>query len=279
MTDPQCAPLALCTLAPADALAQLEAEAAQAEQDDRQAPPSGMLPPSAIEVVDALFQPRAVAEFHLSALVAAVKAGRTLPPLLVYRTGARTVLLDGHHRLLAYQRAKVRGPVPVEYFKGTPREAVLAARKANSAPKLAMSVSERQDDAWRLVKMRQFSKAEIQDSANVSHGSVAAMRAALKALGADVAGECRTWREARERAKGKEGWTMMSDDARQARLEAMAEDWTSRLGKTFGTRLSNNPEVAASALAGYFGRRLPEIMRHLRDHLSGFDLEDAEGDF
>jgi ParB-like nuclease domain len=264
-------------LSPVEALAWLDAEVGRAGEQREQDAKHAALPPSAIEVAENLFQPRAIAEWHLTGLVAAVKSKRTLPPLLVYRVGKRAFLLDGHHRLEAYRRVRIADPVPVEFFQGSPAEAVLAARKANSEPKLPMSVTERHDDAWRLMKLGRHSKAEIQGAANVSHGSVAAMRAALSALGQEEAEGCRTWREAREKATGKEGWTTLNDDERQARLDALAEDWTRRLGKTFGTKLSGNPEVAASALAGYFGRRLPEIMRHLKGHISR-DEWDAEAD-
>jgi hypothetical protein len=40
--------------------------------------------------------------------------------------------------------------------------------------------------------------------------------------------------------------------------------------------------VAASALAGYFGRRLPEIIRHMRGHVAEVEFEDegeAASDF
>lgn len=264
-------------LSPIEALAWIDAEFGRAGERREQEAKHTTLPIAAIEVAENLFQPRAIAEWHLTGLVAAVKSKRTLPPLLVYRVGKRAFLLDGHHRLEAYRRARVDDPVPVEFFQGSPAEAVLAARKANSEPKLPMSVTERHDDAWRLVKLGRHSKSEIQGAANISHGSVAAMRVALSALGQEEAEGCRTWREAREKAKGKEGWTALNDDERQARLDALAEDWTRRLGKTFGTKLSGNPEVAANALAGYFGRRLPEIMRHLRDHI-GRDEWDAEAD-
>lgn len=274
-------PQSLRHLPQAEALAWLEAEVERTKDQTSKAPGHGALPVAAIEVAENLFQPRAVAEWHLSGLLAAVKAKRTLPPLLVYRVGLRTFLLDGHHRLEAYRRVRIADAVPVQFFWGTPAEAVLAARKANSEPKLPMSVKERHDDAWRLVKLGRHSKADIHEAANVSVGSVAEMRKALRALGAQEVEQCRTWREAREKARGKADWTAMGEDERQARLDALAEMWTGRLGKAFGTKLSDNPEVAANALAGYFGRRLPEIVRHLKAHVGdfGIDNEDEEADF
>lgn len=263
----QVAPAPLCELSAADALARLEAEMAEGGQVDDSAA-TATLPPSAIEVVEALFQPRTIAEHHLSAIIAAVKAGRTIEPLLVYQVGARVVLLDGHHRLEAYQRSRAAIPVPVKFFNGTLQEAVLAARKANSAPKLAMSPAERANDAWRLVKLWRFTKSQICDAANVSDLLVAAMRRALKALGAEAASDCETWREARQQAEGKEGWTGMTESERDARLAMIAEDWARRLGKAVGSKMANNPELAAMALGRYFGRRLPDVFHRLRDYVS-----------
>ncbi len=229
-----------------------------------------------IETVDVLLQPRSVAEWHVSDMVAGIKAGRALPPVLVYRVGGRNLLLDGHHRLEAYRVAKVAAPVPVEFFKGMPSEAVLEARARNSATKLPMSSAERHDDAWRLVKLARHSKAEVCKAANVSKGSVDAMRRALKALGVDEAAECRSWRLARARADGKEGGQDMTEERRQQWLDELADGWADRLAKTFGTKMSNQPEIAAQALARHFGRRLPELARHLREHLPE---DDSEGDF
>lgn len=281
MTHSPVAPTSLCGLSAADALARLEAEQAEGGQvDDGKA--TAALPPSAIETVEALFQPRALAEHHLSGVVAAVKAGRTLPPLLVYRVGARVVLLDGHHRLEAYRRVRVATAVPVEFFKGTLQEAVLAARKANSTDKLPMSGRERLDDAWGLVKLGKHSKTQIVEALNVGEGTVAAMRRALKALGVEAADDCETWREARQQAEGKDGWTKMTEDEREARLAMIAEDWTRRIGKAVGSKMADNPELAAMALERYFGRRLPEVFRHLKDFVSEVDAEapaDEDGDF
>ena len=282
MTDQPAISRRICDMTASEAIALLEVEAeGQANPSTAERPATvAALPVSAIDVVEALFQPRPVAEWHISPMISAIKAGRGLPPLLVYRVGSRTLLLDGHHRREAYRRAKFAKPVPVEFFEGTPREAVLEARARNSTPKLPMSGAERMNDAWRLVKLGGLSKAQISKAANVSDGIVATMRRALKTLSTEDAEGCRTWREARDRAQGKEGWTAMKDNEREARLEAIAEDWTSRLGRTFGTKLSRQPEIAAKALADYFGRNLPEMVRYLREHLPEADADELEfGDF
>jgi ParB-like chromosome segregation protein Spo0J len=225
------------------------------------------LPVSAIETVEPLFQPRAVAEWHVMSIAGAIKVGRKVDPLLVYAVGGRNLLLDGHHRLAAYRFVGVTSAVPVVFFEGTPTDAVLEARARNSETKLPMSTSERHDDAWRLVRLGRHSKTEICRSSNVSKGSVDAMRKAFKALGEEEAADCKSWRLARARAEGKGGKGDMTDDERQAWLDEMAEGWADRLFKAFGTKLQTNPEVAAMALASHFGRCLPNLAGFLRDHL------------
>lgn len=265
----------LRSLSAAEALLWIEANAAG---DDAAA---GELPVSLtvndIETVEPLLQPRPLAEHHVMAIAGAIKSGRKIDPLLVYAVGGRKLLLDGHHRLAAYRHVSTASAVPVEFFIGTPRDAVLEARARNSATKLPMSPSERHDDAWRLVRMRGYSKADICQAAFVSKGSVDAMRRALKTLGADEAAECKSWRQARARAEGKGGDTNLSDDERQAWIDEMADGWADRLLKTFGTKMANQPEIAAQALASHFGRRLPELTRYLRAHLP--EQDESEDDF
>lgn len=62
-----------------------------------------------------------------------------------------------------------------------------------------------------------------------------------------------------------------SDDNRERWLVEQAAAYTRCLGDEFGTKLSNNPLLAATAIAGYFGRHLSDLVRALRDHVSDDD--------
>ena len=107
-----------------------------------------------------LFQPRGWQEedeAHVQALVRALQRngpGKLLDPVLVMFIGADLYVVDGHHRLAAYEAASVSGPVPVEHFHGTVQEAVLAAGRANHKDKLPMTTDERHNNAWRLPTHR-----------------------------------------------------------------------------------------------------------------------------
>ena len=98
------------------------------------------------------------------------------------------------------------------------------------------------------------------------------MRAALKNLGAD-AFECAWWWQARERSQGKVH--EMSDEDRDQWKEELANHFADRLAKHFSTKMADRPEIAAMALASYFGRRLPELVNWLHAYVSNEqDLED-----
>lgn len=251
-----------------DALASLKAEQDASTSHER--PPRVDL--KSIRTCPEVFQPRNVSEHHVSELAKAIKARGEVDPILVIKVGTGVVVIDGHHRRAAYERAGVKSGIPVSYFEGTLDEAVLEAGKANTKLKLGMSSTERQDFAWRLVLMGKHSKREIVDSANVSNGQVGNMRKVREELGAR-ANDLHRWKDARRAADGLPDWSE-TDDERQLRLQALADDYADRLAKTFGTKLARNTEVAAMALEVHFGRKLPELLRELQ----GFVAVEEDGE-
>jgi hypothetical protein len=126
---------------PAQRLAEL---LAASETGEPRARPN-RLPHKAITKMPELFQPRGMSEKHIGDLVRAIQNFGEVDPLTVIAVGSKAVLIDGHHRLEAYQRAKKLAGIPVTYFDGTPQEAVLEAGRANSKAKLPMSGQERQN--------------------------------------------------------------------------------------------------------------------------------------
>jgi ParB-like chromosome segregation protein Spo0J len=257
---------------PALLLAELKAKT-------RETPPHPLpdrLPLSAIKQIPELFQSRRMSERHISELVRAIQNFGVVEPVTVIQVGNEPVLIDGHHRLAAYALAKRTTDIPVRYFPGTLEEAILEAGAANSKAKLSMTTQERQDYAWRLELFGRYSKAEIAAAAGVSKSQVAYMRAAKRTIG-DEAFSCRSWSQARRLAAGKNAYTGMDEEEREQWIEEQANKYADRLTKEFGNKLSNNPEVAAMALAIYFGRRLPEIHAELGQHLA--EEDDCDDDF
>ena len=244
---------------PTKVLAELRVEAAQKSPIKR--PPA--LAVRAIRRVPDLFQPRHTQEDerHIQELARAVRNVGMLEPMLVMYIGRHPYLIDGHHRLAAYEVAGVTAPVPVEYFHGTIEQAVLEAGRANSRAKLPMTSQERHDFAWRLVLMGTYSKRQTLEAAGVSDGQVANMRRAKKALGSD-AFEHSSWWMAHLKWRGLD--RDMSDEERDAWKETLAADYADRIAKACGPKFRNNAEIAAMSLDRLFGRRLEDLVAQLR---------------
>ncbi|WP_027032210.1 ParB/RepB/Spo0J family partition protein [Mesorhizobium loti] len=230
-----------------------------------------------IETVPELFQPRGgISERHVSDLIKAIKAVGALDPVTVMVVGNRTILIDGHHRFEAYGAARWSTPVPVRYFEGTPEEAVLVAGEVNSKAKLPMDNTDRQNFAWRLVLIDRHSIARVARASGISAAQVTIMRRAKRTLG-QQAGDHVSWFRARLAANGKDH-EANGEDEREQWMQQVADRYADELTKKFSTKLALNPEVAAMALASYFGRKLPEVYGFLREHLGEDDRRAIEAD-
>lgn len=259
---------------------------------------------SAITLHPTLFQPRPRDARHLADLRAGLDRDGRLDPVEVWACGPKVYLIDGHHRAETYRRAKWQGPVPVRWFTGSPDEAMLRAREANSRAKLAMSPADKANAAWQLVKLaasldvghrpsadqgvqslacanaqvsggrgrrHPFSRAGIATSAGVSTGLVATMRRAVKEMGAEAFDYDDWWQARNTWTRGKT-FTDFNEDEHAAMMKERADRIADRLHKTFGPTLTKNPELLAMALETCFGEKVFELVRHLPR------LEDQEED-
>lgn len=259
---------------PLELLTKLEAQA-------RQPTPSVLpdkLPWKDIRQEPALFQARGgqLYEPHLSDLASAIGREGRLDPVEVIQIGPQAVLIEGHHRMEAYRRAGITADIPVVYFKGTVQDAVAESGRANSRAKLPMPLQERTDYAWKLVKLGRHSIKETATAANISERQVANMRKVAKALGAGAFNHER-WMAALQASKGIAPLTWEPDEI-EARKEAQAQEYAERLSKAFYNKLTNNPEIAARALALHFGDKLAEVFRELEGYV-GATEDDDECDF
>lgn len=236
------------------------------------------LPIEALTLKPALFQARGEEEDegHIESLKRAIKINGSLDPVTVIQAGKQTVIIDGHHRLEAYKRFGISTPIPVKYFDGSLLDAVLLSGQANSKDKLPMTSGQRQDYAWRLVRMGLYSKLKIRQAAGVSDGQVGLMRRVLKGLGEEALLHDR-WLGALREFQGQEHEPYTDEDVEQM-LEAQAEDYADRLARQFGNKLSTNPALAARAFNMHFGRKLPDLFAALQDYLPD-DYEDEEPEF
>ena len=234
------------------------------------------LPVSDIIVMRSLFQPRAESERHVSELKRAILNYGKLDPLTVMVVGGQTILLDGHHRLTAYHEAGYELPVPVDYFTGRLEDALLVPGEANSKAKLPMTQYERCDLGWRFVCLDQHSKSKIAAAAGVSTSQVALMRRVKTKLGSTAYGYS-SWMKALKASQGPQVIATDDEIAEWKRVEA--QRYADELSAVFQTRYHSQPEIVASALAIFLGRKLPDVVRELLGHLPGEFMADDDYEF
>ena len=140
---------------------------------------------------------------------------KMLDPIEVWWGGDKYFVLDGHHRLIAYQNRKITKGIPVSVFKGTLDEAMSRAVYLNSKNKLPMTNEDRCNYAWKLVCVSKLSKSKIAKACGCSDRTVANMRVAKTKL-IDEDGSTLediadlVWNKARSKASG---WEQPSDHA------------------------------------------------------------------
>jgi hypothetical protein len=127
---------------------------------------------------------------HIGVLTRALRSTGGLKPILVFQAGGRFFAVDGHHRLTAYDAAKWDETIPVEVFAGTFEEALMEGLRRNSADKLPMTLTEKREAAWRLIKerdMRGLSRDDIVRHTTISVGTFNNMRSKWNAIKAEAA--------------------------------------------------------------------------------------------
>jgi hypothetical protein len=213
-----------------------------------------------IHTIKELFQPRAEFEGHIKDLMSALKTQGDLDPILVGWTGKRAVLIEGHHRHTTYKRAGYAAkPVAVEWFEGTIDEAVHASITANSKHKLPMTMQERLNAAWRLVRLGCGSKAKTAKSAGISERQVATMRSVLAKHREEVVG-VEAWAKASKIAAGR-GTIERSEADQEEWLQQLAKGYEEKIRRACGPKLALNPDMLARVLGLYCGNNLSIVFR------------------
>lgn len=185
---------------------------------------------------------------HIAELVRALRTtGAPFEPLTVFPAGDKFFVMDGHHRLAAYEAADWSKPVPVEVYGGSLEDARLTALQSNSKDKLPMRREEKAEAAWRLVKEDNgLSKQQLLSLGLVSNGTIGTMRA--------------KWREIKDAGDPsllKTTWTHALQWASGGRVEWNAENWREQKVLELVERLvaagiakeyGKHPDVVAEAL-------------------------------
>lgn len=172
----------------------------------------------------------------------------------------RFVLLDGHHRHMAYV-GTMREDIPVEYVTVNPTQALQAANDENNHIREPLTQEGKTQHAWRLLREglvdhetgKPVTHKWIAKTAGVSHQQVKVASAVLGKI----------------RKSGKEvpedwfraiGFERDDDEMRNETVERWARDL--RKGFPKMTTLGN-PELFAMALCEAWPEKIKEIAHHL----------------
>jgi ParB-like nuclease domain len=200
--------------------AQREEALADAEHrlDVKDHAPTVELPVKNVKTMPELFQPReffkgadggraTTDEWHVKSLKRAVSIyGDIDPPLVIKLRGTGFVIVDGHHTLEAYKRAK-KTAIRCEWFAGTVREALDQSMLRNGKDKLAVRQVDRMQEGWKRVLLGGWTAEQIKAVCGISTRQVGTMRQIVR-----VAEE-----------NSKRGWAFrarLKEHTKHCRLEA-----------------------------------------------------------
>jgi ParB-like nuclease domain len=234
---------------------------------------------SDLEIIEDVFQHRsgnqARSGQHIDSLVKSLRnrKGVALDPVVVFWVGDGWVLVDGHHRLNAYEEHGRTEPVPVTVFKGTLDEAICEALRGNSRDKLSMGRREKSEAAWRLVIGTSLRTFQIVESSTISKVTVYKMNKArdeIRQKWPETKLASLSWEDA-QNYKGLASPEQQFDEEWQ---EKQSKDLANRLVRHFGSNLGKQPEILWRAIEIYNGR----LAEQLKDWL-GVAPEDYAPDF
>jgi ParB-like nuclease domain len=188
---------------------------------------------------------------HIQTLANAIRdTGKPLEPILVFTIGDAFCVVDGHHRLAAYDTAQWRKVIPATIFEGTLEGAADEARRRNIRDKLPMSRNAKREAAWTLGKRDPLPTREwISSETTISCSSIDGMRRVLKALKAKGVDK-----EAIDGMTYAQALGKMSDDTKEAwEAETWMQKEAEKIAKKIedagiGFLLRKDHEIAALAL-------------------------------
>lgn len=243
------------------------------------------LPLCGIEVMTSVFQPRAIgdeiaSERHISALMEAImhEKHHELDPVVIWWSGKRWLVLDGHHRVKAHNRLQANNKgarvIPVETFRGSLQEAHLESIRLNAKDKLAMGKEDKLTKAWHIVTIdSEMTVRAIGSICKVGSSSVGRMKSKRDEL---VQQYDDKWLDQVDGLSWKEVLSIgVERDYSEEWEDRQAIEWAKRLNKTFGNKPQNQPKLFAKAIEIYS----PYLYEGLVDWLGREPYDDDNSDF
>lgn len=173
---------------------------------------------------------------------------REFDPITVFEIAGDDFCVDGHHRLAVY-RAVVGGAafIPVVRIGGTLSEAIALSVQANTKLFLQMNHAQRQEAAWKLVKIAHGSKREQAEWSGMGETFIAKLRRLKRKLEEHHSGEHwgSLW-EAERLANAVDGKNE-DDWTEEMEAEKVAE-YARRLRRALGENIRLHPERVMAAL-------------------------------
>jgi hypothetical protein len=248
----------------------------------------------------ALFQPRrpgygtrTLDTKHVNNLKRRVTRKGELDPVVVVKfatvnpytgevDGDEWVVVDGHHRLEAYRKAKHTAAIKCQWFSGSVREAMDASVQRNEKVHLPIDQGDKHEAAWTRTLLDwngtgwSSSKAQVVTLTGSSDGTVAMMRRTLKQHHGYANGTERDRNPVGERLYtvlgpdlSKYPWSKVNNvrldlSPEQQSLDDVAAKLSRQLNSKMPILRTTDPEVTARALWLYDKDLCPQLVEALR---------------
>jgi ParB/Sulfiredoxin domain len=207
---------------------------------------------------------------HMQELIRVLQETETeLDPVLVTAVGRRFFLIDGHHRLDAYYTVKWSRPIAVEHFEGSLEDAQKESLRRNNKNKLAMTVEDKREAAWKLLQEGKMRRKAIEEVTTVSPRTIATM---AKVLREHKEAASMPWRKARQLQGGK--LTDLPDDWLELKAQKWAKQWVKNMPRDFSKKadvMARAIELLDPALPRQLISEWPEQARELAADQEGDD--------
>ena len=169
--------------------------------------------------------------------------------------------MDGYFRMQAYRAEKDSRSIPARIFKGSLKEAELAALAANTRTIQPLTLLERTNAAWSFVQRygNEVTKRELARSSTVSLRTIARMRQQLKAMRGAEATPTDNWMK--DRSWPDETMFEPPTDEEQKRMIA---EIAAEVQEAFRKHGRTDISLKAEALQAALGER---DMRDMADYL------------
>ncbi|OAN84403.1 hypothetical protein A8B78_07045 [Jannaschia sp. EhC01] len=219
--------------------------------------------------------------YHVEQLLAAYQGGADFGRIDVWKDpeGSGYIVLDGHHRLVVYRRARHTPSVKVTIHAGPYHRVRLVALTENTIARLPMTQKERSNAAWALVAgqtvdgdPKRYSKRELAALCKVAPRTIATMRETAKLLLGREETLPTSWGMAMHCRRN--GGGEMDEDARMDWTQTKVDEIDEEIGEAISRYAHRYPEAFQQVLEQRMGQEFGLMI----DQHTPEEFEDLDGD-